>query len=125
MLDLSRNGSLILITNGLASFQVVWSQHGLNIFCADIRLPPQQQLPLEGLVYLSDDALFAVKRWLAQRDKTKKVLFYGRGHTPSNEREAGYEEERVHGGEKIEEVVVLRSTASRVSDGPAFFLRLL
>ena len=33
------------------------------------------------VVYLSDDALFAIKLWLRQRDKNKEFLFYGRGNT--------------------------------------------
>jgi len=31
------------------------------------------------VVYLSEDALFALKRWLQERDKTKEFLFYGQG----------------------------------------------
>jgi len=33
------------------------------------------------VVYISDDALFALKRWRAHRDKTKAFLFYGKGDT--------------------------------------------
>ncbi len=32
------------------------------------------------VVYLSEDALFALKRWLRQRDKGKEFLFHGHGH---------------------------------------------
>ena len=32
------------------------------------------------VVYLSDDALFALKRWLRQRDQKKEFVFYTRGH---------------------------------------------
>jgi len=32
------------------------------------------------VVYLSDDALFALKLWLSRRDKTKEFVFYGRSH---------------------------------------------
>jgi integrase/recombinase XerD len=31
------------------------------------------------VVYLSEDALFALKRWLQERDKNKEFLFYGQG----------------------------------------------
>ena len=31
------------------------------------------------VVYLSNDAYFALKRWLAERDKKKEVIFYGQG----------------------------------------------
>ena len=33
------------------------------------------------VVYISDDVLFALKRWCAQRDTTKAFLFYGHGDT--------------------------------------------
>ena len=32
------------------------------------------------VVYLSDDALFAIKLWLKRRDKNKEFLFYGQGN---------------------------------------------
>ena len=32
------------------------------------------------VVYLSDDALFAIKLWLRRRDKNKEFVFYGRSH---------------------------------------------
>jgi len=32
------------------------------------------------VVYLSDDALFAMKLWLRRRDQNKQFLFYGQGH---------------------------------------------
>jgi len=32
------------------------------------------------VVYLSDDALFALKLWLRRRDKSKEFVFYGQGH---------------------------------------------
>jgi len=34
------------------------------------------------VVYLSDDALFALKRWLKRRDPEKQFLFYGQGTRP-------------------------------------------
>jgi site-specific recombinase XerD len=33
-------------------------------------------------VYFSDDALFALKRWLRRRDATRQFLFYGQGDRP-------------------------------------------
>jgi integrase/recombinase XerD len=33
------------------------------------------------VVYLSDDALFALKQWLRQRDPGKECIFYTHGHT--------------------------------------------
>jgi integrase/recombinase XerD len=34
------------------------------------------------VVYLSDDALFAVKLWLRQRDKNREFVFYSQSHGP-------------------------------------------
>jgi integrase/recombinase XerD len=34
------------------------------------------------VVYLSDDALFAIKLWLRRRDNKKEFMFYGRGNRP-------------------------------------------
>ncbi len=34
------------------------------------------------VVYFSDDALFALKRWLRRRDGAKEFLFYGHGNRP-------------------------------------------
>jgi site-specific recombinase XerD len=34
------------------------------------------------VVYLSDDALFALKLWLKRRDKSKEFVFYGQGNKP-------------------------------------------
>jgi integrase/recombinase XerD len=34
------------------------------------------------VVYFSDDALFALKRWLRRRDTTKEFLFYGQSNRP-------------------------------------------
>jgi integrase/recombinase XerD len=34
------------------------------------------------VVYLSDDALFAIKLWLRRRDKNKEFVFYGQGNRP-------------------------------------------
>jgi len=34
------------------------------------------------VVYLSDDCLFALKRWLVQREKKTEFLFPGQGTTP-------------------------------------------
>jgi len=33
----------------------------------------------EEFVYLSDDALMALRLWLKKRDKSREYLFYGRG----------------------------------------------
>jgi len=34
------------------------------------------------VVYLSDDVLWALKRWLRQRDQNKECVFYGQGNKP-------------------------------------------
>jgi integrase/recombinase XerD len=41
-----------------------------------------QKNSLGRVVYLSDDALFALRRWLSQRDSRKEFLFYGQGDHP-------------------------------------------
>jgi len=47
-----------------------------------VRLFQGEKNSMGRVVYLSDDALFAIKLWLKQRDKNKEFVFYGRsqGH---------------------------------------------
>ena len=59
----------------------------LGLTVNDIDLKERKVHLLEGeknsmgrVVYLSNDALFAMKRWLTQRDTTKEFLFYGQGN---------------------------------------------
>lgn len=44
-----------------------------------IRLFEGEKNSMGRVVYLSHDALFALKRWFAVRDKKKEVIFYGQG----------------------------------------------
>ena len=59
----------------------------LGLTVNDIDLKERKVHLLEGeknsmgrVVYLSNDALFAMKRWLAQRDTAREFLFYGHGN---------------------------------------------
>jgi integrase/recombinase XerD len=45
---------------------------------------------LGRVVYLSDDALFALRRWLSKRDQKKGVVFYGRERNPLGYSSARY-----------------------------------
>lgn len=73
--------TLILLRTGIRIGEAL----GLTLNDLDIR---ERKIPLyEGeknsmgrVVYLSDDALFALKRWLRHRDPGKEYIFYTRGH---------------------------------------------
>jgi integrase/recombinase XerD len=61
---------------------------GLRVNDLDIRdrkihLLEGEKNSMGRVVYLSDDALFAIKLWLRRRDKTKDSIFYGRGNNGS------------------------------------------
>jgi site-specific recombinase XerD len=61
----------------------------LNLMMNDIDLKEKKVRLMEGeknnmgrVVYLSHDALFALKRWLAVRDREENYLFCGHRHVP-------------------------------------------
>jgi len=61
----------------------------LNTRVSDVNIKERKIAIYEGeknglgrVVYLSDDALCALRNWLRKRDAQKQVLFYGRGHNP-------------------------------------------
>jgi integrase len=61
----------------------------LNLTLDDIDLSERKVTLMEGeknnlgrVVYLSNDLLFALKRWLSVRNKDERYLFYGHGHGP-------------------------------------------
>lgn len=69
---------LVLLRTGMRIGEVL----RLNIRDLDIRerkihIYEGEKNCLGRVVYLSDDALMALKLWLKQRDKTKEYLFYG------------------------------------------------
>jgi integrase/recombinase XerD len=70
---------LVLLRTGMRIGELL----GLKLNDLDIRerkihLFEGEKNSLGRVVYLSDDALFALKRWLSKRDRKKEVLFYGR-----------------------------------------------
>ena len=61
----------------------------LGLTLNDLDLRDRKVHLLEGeknsmgrVVYFSDDALFALKRWIRRRDTTREFLFYGQGNRP-------------------------------------------
>ena len=73
---------LILLRTGIRIGEAL----GLTVNDLDIRerkihLYEGEKNSMGRVVYLSDDALFALKRWLRQRDPGKECIFYTRGHT--------------------------------------------
>jgi integrase/recombinase XerD len=72
---------LILLRTGIRIGEAL----GLTVNDLDIRerkihLYEGEKNSMGRVVYLSDDALFALKRWLRQRDPGKECIFYTRGH---------------------------------------------
>jgi integrase/recombinase XerD len=72
---------LILLRTGIRIGEAL----GLTVNDLDIRerkihLFEGEKNNMGRVVYLSDDALFALKRWLHQRDPGKECIFYTRGH---------------------------------------------
>jgi integrase/recombinase XerD len=72
---------LILLRTGIRIGEAL----GLTVNDLDIRekkihLFEGEKNSMGRVVYLSDDALFALKRWLHQRDPGKECIFYTRGH---------------------------------------------
>jgi integrase/recombinase XerD len=68
---------LVLLRTGIRIGEAI----GLTVNDLDVRdrkihLLEGEKNNLGRVVYLSDDALFALKRWLRQRDKKKEFVFY-------------------------------------------------
>jgi len=73
---------LLLLRTGIRIGEAL----GLRLNDLDIRerkvhLFEGEKNSMGRVVYLSDDALFAVKLWLRRRDQNKEFVFYGRGNT--------------------------------------------
>lgn len=73
--------TLVLLRTGIRIGEAL----GLTVNDLDIRerkihLFEGEKNSMGRVVYLSDDALFALKRWLHQRDSGKECIFYTRGH---------------------------------------------
>jgi site-specific recombinase XerD len=74
---------LLLLRTGMRIGEAL----GLRLNDLDIRdkkvhLFEGEKNSMGRVVYLSDDALFAVKLWLRRRDKNKEFVFYGQGNKP-------------------------------------------
>jgi len=74
---------LLLLRTGMRIGEAL----GLRLNDLDIRgrkvhLFEGEKNSMGRVVYLSDDALFAIKLWLRRRDKSKEFVFYGQGNRP-------------------------------------------
>jgi integrase/recombinase XerD len=85
VIDDTRDRALILLL--LRTGMRIGEALGLTINDLDIgerkvHLYEGEKNSMGRVVYLSDDALFALKLWLRQRDKNKEFVFYGQGNRP-------------------------------------------
>jgi len=83
VIDDTRDRALILLL--LRTGMRIGEALGLRLNDLDIRdrkvhLFEGEKNSMGRVVYLSDDALFAIKLWLRRRDKNKEFLFYGQGN---------------------------------------------
>jgi len=83
VIDDTRDRALILLL--LRTGMRIGEALGLRLNDLDIRdrkvhLFEGEKNSMGRVVYLSDDALFALKLWLRRRDKKKEFVFYGRGN---------------------------------------------
>jgi len=74
---------LLLLRTGMRIGEAL----GLRLTDLDIRdrkihLFEGEKNSMGRVVYLSDDALFAIKLWLRRRDTNKEFVFYGQGNKP-------------------------------------------
>jgi len=85
IIDNARDRALILLLlrTGMRIGEV------LNLTTNDVDLKEKKIHLLQGeknnmgrVVYVSNDALFALKRWFAIRSKEEKFIFYGQRHAP-------------------------------------------
>jgi integrase/recombinase XerD len=71
---------LVLLRTGMRIGELlVLKVNDLDIRERKIHLLEGEKNSLGRVVYLSDDALFALRQWLSKRDHKKGALFYGRG----------------------------------------------
>jgi site-specific recombinase XerD len=72
---------LLLLRTGIRIGEALGlTLNDLDIKGRKIYLYQGEKNSMGRVVYLSDDALFALKLWLKRRDKNKEFLFYGQGH---------------------------------------------
>jgi len=73
---------LVLLRTGIRIGEALGlSLNDLDVKERKIHLFEGEKNNLGRVVYLSDDALFALKRWLRERKENKAFVFYIRGHT--------------------------------------------
>jgi integrase/recombinase XerD len=73
---------LVLLRTGMRIGEALsLTVNDLDLRGRKIHLLEGEKNSLGRVVYLSDDALFALKRWLGQRDKKKEWVFYTRSRT--------------------------------------------
>ena len=72
---------LLLLRTGIRIGEALGLRvNDLDIKGRKVHLYEGEKNSMGRVVYLSDDALFAVKLWLRRRDKSKEFIFYGQGH---------------------------------------------
>ena len=82
---------LILLRSGMRIGELLALKvKDLDIRERKIHLFEGEKNSLGRVVYLSDDALFALRRWLSKRDQKKEALFYGRERDPLGYSSARY-----------------------------------
>jgi integrase/recombinase XerC/integrase/recombinase XerD len=73
---------LLLLRTGMRIGEALGlTLNDLDIRVRKVHLFEGEKNSLGRVVYLSDDALFAIKLWLRRRDKNKEFVFYGQGNT--------------------------------------------
>jgi integrase/recombinase XerC/integrase/recombinase XerD len=72
---------LLLLRTGIRIGEALGLRlNDLDIKGRKVHLYEGEKNSMGRVVYLSDDALFAIKLWLRRRDKNKEFVFYGRSH---------------------------------------------
>ena len=72
---------LLLLRTGMRIGEALGLRlNDLDIKGRKVHLYEGEKNSMGRVVYLSDDALFAIKLWLRRRDKSKEFVFHGQGH---------------------------------------------
>jgi integrase/recombinase XerD len=72
---------LLLLRTGMRIGEALGLRlNDLDIKGRKVHLFEGEKNSMGRVVYLSDDALFAIKLWLRRRDKSKEFVFYGQGN---------------------------------------------
>ncbi|MBP1732812.1 MAG: hypothetical protein H6Q55_3241 [Deltaproteobacteria bacterium] len=74
---------LLLLRTGIRIGEALGlTLHDLDLRERAVHLFEGEKNNMGRVVYFSDDALFALRRWLRRRDPEKQFLFYGQGNGP-------------------------------------------